>query len=689
MQKMKKSVRRSRAYTGFIVPVLVVLVVAIFGVRLLVGSHAAASTLPVPAKTPSVPVPASGVYLGYSRGNDPETSGCSTFDRVMAFDCDMGWAGNQLSLYSGAQTAYHAPLAHAYMSGNPDAGISDKNACQDTTQLGPNGQTTKLANQPGRKVLLLSFKCGDWADVASGANDQYIKNVVKAIDDNINVPVILVFNHEPENDNCINHKSGLILGSPDDFRRAFRQFAVVERQQEIADGVNKISTGMIYMGYTMQSTMNNDHVVFTDCAQADAVQAGWNAENWWPGDDAVDWVGTDPYANSYKTYDQTVGDSADWISAACPANHPDVDWSCTSSRKSIPLMIAEIGMGLCSDQHPCTWGQTDKAAWLDDMAVQAQDYTAHPNYRKIKAIAYYDNGDNDLNLPSAQASSQDYPVMKSYAKMLFNPFFQGTASAGGDTENPVVRFGSPSPAGGAVIYGKVTITPNATDNVGVTKVDLLVDGSVALSDTNSPYSFNLDTTTLSSGAHTLQLRAYDAAGNSDLSGILNVTVDTPPNITWVSPADGTTQVGKVNLAFNVSDDQTGASMQLQYQAAGTSTWTAFGSPDTTSPYTFSWDTLQMPNVSLKIRAVVTDTVGQTDQTLGRTFTISNANTTCDVNGDSRINALDLSQLLGHDSSTFGAPPSTPPNPYLPAADCNHSGKVDGSDFTIMTGHWTW
>jgi hypothetical protein len=65
---------------------------------------------------------------------------------------------------------------------------------------------------------------------------------------------------------------------------------------------------------------------------------------------------------------------------------------------------------------------------------------------------------------------------------------------------------------------------NATDNVGVTKVEFLRDGVMYGQDTTAPYSTTLDTTTVTNGSHTLGARAYDAAGNTGTAANLTATV---------------------------------------------------------------------------------------------------------------------------------------------------------------------
>ncbi len=93
---------------------------------------------------------------------------------------------------------------------------------------------------------------------------------------------------------------------------------------------------------------------------------------------------------------------------------------------------------------------------------------------------------------------------------------------GGDTTPPTTTL--TAPAAGATLSGAVTLSATASDNVGVTRVDFLVDGAVVGNDTTSPYSISWNSTGVANGAHTLGSRAYDAAGNSAQSAGVGVTV---------------------------------------------------------------------------------------------------------------------------------------------------------------------
>ncbi len=93
---------------------------------------------------------------------------------------------------------------------------------------------------------------------------------------------------------------------------------------------------------------------------------------------------------------------------------------------------------------------------------------------------------------------------------------------GGDTTPPTTSV--TAPANGATVSGTVTVTASASDNVGVTKLELYVDGTLAVSATSGPLSYSWNTTLVSNGSHTLVSKAYDAANNVGTSTTVTVTV---------------------------------------------------------------------------------------------------------------------------------------------------------------------
>lgn len=81
-----------------------------------------------------------------------------------------------------------------------------------------------------------------------------------------------------------------------------------------------------------------------------------------------------------------------------------------------------------------------------------------------------------------------------------------------------------APVNGATVSGTVAITANASDDIGLDHVEFLLDGALLGSDATAPYAYSWNSATASNGAHALQARAIDLAGNSGSSAAVNVTV---------------------------------------------------------------------------------------------------------------------------------------------------------------------
>ena len=94
---------------------------------------------------------------------------------------------------------------------------------------------------------------------------------------------------------------------------------------------------------------------------------------------------------------------------------------------------------------------------------------------------------------------------------------------GGDVTLPTCSVTSPT--NGSTVSGTVAINATASDNVGVTKVEFYVDGTLRSTDTTSPYSWSWNTTTFANSSHTIVAKAYDAANNIGPSSNVTVTVN--------------------------------------------------------------------------------------------------------------------------------------------------------------------
>lgn len=151
---------------------------------------------------------------------------------------------------------------------------------------------------------------------------------------------------------------------------------------------------------------------------------------------------------------------------------------------------------------------------------------ANPNGRTVASVEIWEgvpgrNGTVTLlgNSPTATITPTDgkhfyyAKVVQDDGKILWSaPIWvnQGAAPVGDQTPPTV----SASVAGST---GNITLSANASDNVGVTKVEFWLDGALKGTLTAGPFNLVVDSTQLANGSHSLVAKAFDAAGNSTTS----------------------------------------------------------------------------------------------------------------------------------------------------------------------------
>lgn len=133
-------------------------------------------------------------------------------------------------------------------------------------------------------------------------------------------------------------------------------------------------------------------------------------------------------------------------------------------------------------------------------------------------------------------------------------------TAAPDTTPPSV--GILSPANGETVAGIKSVTVEAVDDQSVVDVELYFDGELVASSESGTASFDLDTTGVADGLHTLEVRAHDEAGNE---GLIVVEVDVqnvtdpvnatdPPVVEITSPRDGTVIRKNFGIKIRAIDD---------------------------------------------------------------------------------------------------------------------------------------
>ena len=92
---------------------------------------------------------------------------------------------------------------------------------------------------------------------------------------------------------------------------------------------------------------------------------------------------------------------------------------------------------------------------------------------------------------------------------------------GGDLIAPTITITSPA-SGSKIGKSGLKVSVNASDNVGVVKVQLYLDGVLVATSTSSPWTTSIGTKSISTGTHSVYCVAYDAAGNTGTSQTITV-----------------------------------------------------------------------------------------------------------------------------------------------------------------------
>ena len=178
-----------------------------------------------------------------------------------------------------------------------------------------------------------------------------------------------------------------------------------------------------------------------------------------------------------------------------------------------------------------------------------------------------------------------------------------------DTQAPSVSVGAP--LGSATVSGLTPVDVTASDNVGVTRVELRVNGTTVASDTMAPFGFSWDTSGLANGMASLVAVAFDAAGNTRSSAAVSVNVAnnvvadvSAPVVTISNPLNGTRVSGNVSVKTSASDDRGSAGIVQTLLINGNQVATATG-----GSLAYSWNTRKIAAGTYTLQAVAIDAAG--------------------------------------------------------------------------------
>src|SRR5690606_25075730 len=238
-------------------------------------------------------------------------------------------------------------------------------------QLFPTKKEIRLARDPAHpRLLLINWKPSlnrTWAEIARGAVDHRIDRLADHLRREFPERFFLTIHHEPEND--VNAAAGSGMRAKD-YAAMFRHVVLRLRQK----GVKNAVTVMTYMG-----------------------APNWAVKLWfeelYPGDDVVDWVAMDPYAD-HRVHDfgslvnKTREEYEEW-----PGFYRWMQWRFPGK----PVMVAEWGVFERPDDPAF------KRAFFESVRHQIR------RYPQIKALVYFDS-------PSAPRGDTRFDTLDTAAK---------------------------------------------------------------------------------------------------------------------------------------------------------------------------------------------------------------------------------------------------------------------------------
>jgi cytochrome c peroxidase len=130
-----------------------------------------------------------------------------------------------------------------------------------------------------------------------------------------------------------------------------------------------------------------------------------------------------------------------------------------------------------------------------------------------------------------------------------------------DNETPTVSLTAPADA--STVFGLVTTTVNASDNIGIVGVIFQLGETVVGEDANEPFELTFDTAQFTDGNHLLTVTAADSIGNV-ASDSISLTIDnasvappldtSAPTAAVTAPTDGATVSGTQTISVDTADN---------------------------------------------------------------------------------------------------------------------------------------
>ncbi|GFO63684.1 Ig-like domain-containing protein [Geomonas paludis] len=162
-----------------------------------------------------------------------------------------------------------------------------------------------------------------------------------------------------------------------------------------------------------------------------------------------------------------------------------------------------------------------------------------------------------------------------------------------------------SPADNTSVATALDVSAAATDNVGIAKVQFLVNGTQVYETSAAPYTYTFNAAPLAGGTYTIAARAVDLAGNAALSQPVHVSVPgdvISPTVSLAAPSSGSKVAGTINVAASAGDNVGVTRLELSIDDT-----LLLGSNQ--SPASYLWNTTSFADGSHVITARAYDAAG--------------------------------------------------------------------------------
>ena len=166
--------------------------------------------------------------------------------------------------------------------------------------------------------------------------------------------------------------------------------------------------------------------------------------------------------------------------------------------------------------------------------------------------------------------------------------------------------------------GTISLAAATTDNIAVTRVDFYVDGSLKGSLSAAPFALSLDSKTLTNAAHSLVVKAYDAAGNIGTSAAVAFTVSNPVPDTTAPKASASVTGASSTLTLAATATDNVAVTRVEYYVDG-----SLKGSTTAAPHALALDSKALSNAAHSLVIKAYDAAGNIGTSTTVAFTVNN------------------------------------------------------------------